>query len=92
MQAIRSTVPVATSVSSGCPTTSPSRRRAVHDRRAHPRRTGTVRRFLPELVGLIWDRRIDPGKVFDLALPLDRAAEGYQAMDQCTATKVLLTF
>ncbi|MGK5684077.1 zinc-dependent alcohol dehydrogenase family protein [Actinoplanes sp. URMC 104] len=50
-----------------------------------------VRRFLPELIQLIWDRTIDPGKVFDLCLPLDRAAEGYQAMDQRTATKVLLT-
>ncbi|MEV0563670.1 zinc-dependent alcohol dehydrogenase family protein [Dactylosporangium sp. NPDC050588] len=50
-----------------------------------------VRRFLPELIQLIWDRTIDPGKVFDLTLPLERAAEGYQAMDQRTATKVLLT-
>ncbi len=50
-----------------------------------------VRRFLPELIQLIWDRTIDPGKVFDLTLPLDRAADGYQAMDQRTATKVLLT-
>ncbi len=49
-----------------------------------------VRRFLPELVQLIWDRKIDPGKVFDLTLPLDKAAEGYQAMDERTATKVLL--
>jgi hypothetical protein len=30
------------------------------------------------------------GKVFDLTLPLDRAAEGYESMDQRTATKVLL--
>ena len=50
-----------------------------------------VRRYLPPLIQLIWDRKIDPGKVFDLTLPLDRAAEGYQAMDQRTATKVLLT-
>jgi threonine dehydrogenase-like Zn-dependent dehydrogenase len=50
-----------------------------------------VRRFLPDLIQLIWDRRIDPGKVFDLTLPLDRAAEGYKAMDERTATKVLLT-
>jgi threonine dehydrogenase-like Zn-dependent dehydrogenase len=49
-----------------------------------------VRQYLPELIRLIWDRTIDPGKVFDLTLPLDRAAEGYQAMDQRTATKVLL--
>ncbi|MFF2050185.1 zinc-dependent alcohol dehydrogenase family protein [Leifsonia sp. NPDC058194] len=51
-----------------------------------------VRRFLPELIRLIWDREIDPGRVFDLALPLDRAAEGYDAMDRRLATKVLLTF
>jgi threonine dehydrogenase-like Zn-dependent dehydrogenase len=49
-----------------------------------------VRRFLPELVRLIWDREIDPGKVFDLTLPLDRAAEGYRAMDERRAIKVLL--
>ncbi|MEV8439625.1 zinc-dependent alcohol dehydrogenase family protein [Actinosynnema sp. NPDC051121] len=51
-----------------------------------------VRRFLPELIDLIWDRRIDPGKVFDLALPLDEAAEGYRAMDERRAVKTLLTF
>jgi threonine dehydrogenase-like Zn-dependent dehydrogenase len=49
-----------------------------------------VRRFLPELVELIWSRRIDPGKVFDLTLPLEQAAAGYQAMDQRQAIKVLL--
>jgi threonine dehydrogenase-like Zn-dependent dehydrogenase len=50
-----------------------------------------VRRFLPELIDLIWTRTIDPGKVFDLVLPLDQAAEGYRAMDERRATKVLLT-
>ena len=50
-----------------------------------------VRRFLPDLIQLIWDRKIDPGKVFDLTLPLEQAAEGYRAMDERTATKVLLT-
>ncbi|MFU8854355.1 zinc-dependent alcohol dehydrogenase family protein [Micromonospora sp. SL1-18] len=49
-----------------------------------------VRRFLPELVDLITSRTIDPGKVFDLALPLDQAAEGYQAMDERRAVKALL--
>jgi threonine dehydrogenase-like Zn-dependent dehydrogenase len=49
-----------------------------------------VRRFLPELVDLIWNRQIDPGKVFDLTLPLEQAAEGYEAMDQRRAIKVLL--
>lgn len=50
-----------------------------------------VRRFLPELIQLIWDRKIDPGAVFDLTLPLEEAAEGYRAMDERRATKVLLT-
>ncbi|MCM0638908.1 zinc-dependent alcohol dehydrogenase family protein [Cellulomonas wangsupingiae] len=50
-----------------------------------------VRRFLPDLVQRIWDRTIDPGKVFDLTLPLEQAAEGYRAMDERRATKVLLT-
>jgi threonine dehydrogenase-like Zn-dependent dehydrogenase len=49
-----------------------------------------VRRFLPELIDLIWSRQIDPGKVFDLQLPLDQAADGYHAMDQREAIKVLL--
>lgn len=50
-----------------------------------------VRRFLPDLIQLVWDRKINPGAVFDLTLPLEQAAEGYQAMDERTATKVLLT-
>jgi threonine dehydrogenase-like Zn-dependent dehydrogenase len=49
-----------------------------------------VRRFLPELIDLIWNRQIDPGKVFDLELPLDEAPAGYEAMDQRTAIKALL--
>jgi threonine dehydrogenase-like Zn-dependent dehydrogenase len=49
-----------------------------------------VRRFLPELIDLIWNRQIDPGKVFDLELPLDEAPAGYRAMDQREAIKVLL--
>ncbi|AFR10234.1 zinc-dependent alcohol dehydrogenase family protein [Nocardiopsis alba] len=50
-----------------------------------------VRRFLPELVDLIMTDQIDPGMVFDLTLPLEEAAEGYRAMDERRATKVLLT-
>jgi threonine dehydrogenase-like Zn-dependent dehydrogenase len=49
-----------------------------------------VRRLLPELVELIWNRQIDPGKVFDLELPLDQVAAGYRAMDEREAIKVLL--
>ena len=49
-----------------------------------------VRRFLPDLIERIWTRQIDPGKVFDLELPLQEAAEGYRAMDSRQAIKVLL--
>ena len=49
-----------------------------------------VRRFLPELVDLIWNRKIDPGKVFDLTLQLEEVAEGYRAMDERRAIKTLL--
>ncbi|MBW9208167.1 zinc-dependent alcohol dehydrogenase family protein [Mumia sp. zg.B21] len=50
-----------------------------------------VRRFLPELVDLIWRREIDPGRVFDLSLPLEDAAAAYEAMDQRRAIKAFLT-
>ena len=49
-----------------------------------------VRRFLPDLIDLIWNRTINPGKVFDLELPLEQAAEGYRAMDERRAIKALL--
>ena len=49
-----------------------------------------VRRFLPDLIDQIWNRQINPGRVFDLTLPLERAADAYIAMDQRTAIKVLL--
>jgi threonine dehydrogenase-like Zn-dependent dehydrogenase len=49
-----------------------------------------VRRFLPQLIELICTGAIDPGRVFDLTLPLDQAAEGYRAMDERRAIKTLL--
>jgi threonine dehydrogenase-like Zn-dependent dehydrogenase len=49
-----------------------------------------VRRYLPDLIERIYDRRIDPGKVFDLTLPLAEVAEGYRAMDERRAVKTLL--
>jgi threonine dehydrogenase-like Zn-dependent dehydrogenase len=49
-----------------------------------------VRQYLPELIDLICSRKIDPGKVFDLELPLEHAAEGYKAMDERRAIKALL--
>jgi threonine dehydrogenase-like Zn-dependent dehydrogenase len=49
-----------------------------------------VRRYLPELIDLVWSRKINPGKVFDLTLPLEKVAEGYRAMDERRAIKALL--
>ncbi|RNI19043.1 zinc-dependent alcohol dehydrogenase family protein [Flexivirga caeni] len=50
-----------------------------------------VRHYLPDLIDRIWSRKINPGKVFDLTLPLSDAAEGYAAMDERRAIKTLLT-
>ena len=49
-----------------------------------------VRRYLPELMDLILQEKIRPGKVFDLTLPLAEVAEGYRAMDERRAIKTLL--
>ena len=49
-----------------------------------------VRCFLSELIELVWNKKVNPGKVFDLDLPLDRVAEGYRAMDERRAIKALL--
>jgi threonine dehydrogenase-like Zn-dependent dehydrogenase len=57
-----------------------------------------VRRYLPQLIELVWNHEINPGKVFDLTLPLDQVAEGYRAMvaegyramDERRAIKTLL--
>ncbi|MFF3501022.1 zinc-dependent alcohol dehydrogenase family protein [Streptomyces sp. NPDC003247] len=49
-----------------------------------------VRRYLPDLIDRVLTGRIDPGKVFDLTLPLDQVAEGYRAMDERRAIKSLL--
>jgi threonine dehydrogenase-like Zn-dependent dehydrogenase len=49
-----------------------------------------VRRYLPDLIDRVLTRRIDPGRVFDLTLPLEQVAEGYRAMDERRAIKTLL--
>jgi threonine dehydrogenase-like Zn-dependent dehydrogenase len=49
-----------------------------------------VRAYLPDLIERVWDGRINPGRVFDLTLPLDEVAEAYRAMDERRAIKVLL--
>jgi threonine dehydrogenase-like Zn-dependent dehydrogenase len=49
-----------------------------------------VRAYLPDLIDRVVSGRINPGKVFDLTLPLDEVAEGYKAMDERRAIKALL--
>ncbi|MGC4053434.1 MAG: zinc-dependent alcohol dehydrogenase family protein [Paludibaculum sp.] len=49
-----------------------------------------VRRYLPHLIDLVLKGTINPGKVFDLELPLSQVAEGYRAMDERRAIKALL--
>ncbi|ATL69103.1 zinc-dependent alcohol dehydrogenase family protein [Nocardia terpenica] len=49
-----------------------------------------VRRFLPDLIDRVFTGTMDPGKVFDLVLPLDQVADGYRAMDTRRAIKTLL--
>jgi threonine dehydrogenase-like Zn-dependent dehydrogenase len=49
-----------------------------------------VRRYLPALIDMVLKGTINPGKVFDLTLPLEEVAEGYRAMDERRAIKTLL--
>jgi threonine dehydrogenase-like Zn-dependent dehydrogenase len=49
-----------------------------------------VRNYLPDLIDQVWNHKIDPGKVFDLVLPLEQVDEAYRAMDERRAIKVLL--
>src|SRR2546430_3435702 len=49
-----------------------------------------LRRYLPKLIELVWNRKINPGRVFDLTLPMDQTAQGYRAMDERRAIKSLL--
>jgi threonine dehydrogenase-like Zn-dependent dehydrogenase len=49
-----------------------------------------VRRFLPQLINLVWAGKIRPGMVFDLTLPLEKVAEAYRAMHDRSAIKALL--
>ncbi|MEV5750327.1 zinc-dependent alcohol dehydrogenase family protein [Actinoallomurus sp. NPDC052308] len=49
-----------------------------------------ARAYLPDLLERVWERRIEPGEVFDLTLPLEKVAEAYAAMDERRAIKALL--
>lgn len=49
-----------------------------------------VRQYIPELLEDVLSGALDPSPVFDLELPLEQAADGYRAMNDRTAIKVLL--
>jgi threonine dehydrogenase-like Zn-dependent dehydrogenase len=49
-----------------------------------------ARAYLPELLGDVLAGSIDPGRVFDLELPLEQVGEAYAAMDERRAIKTLL--
>jgi threonine dehydrogenase-like Zn-dependent dehydrogenase len=49
-----------------------------------------VRGYIEELLPDVLSGAINPGRVFDLELPLAEVAEAYAAMDERRATKVLL--
>ncbi|KRF33342.1 zinc-dependent alcohol dehydrogenase family protein [Yonghaparkia sp. Soil809] len=49
-----------------------------------------VRNYVEQLLPLVLDGTIEPGRVFDLELPLAEVAEAYAAMDERRAIKVLL--
>ena len=49
-----------------------------------------MRRFLPELINLVWNGKIHPGKAFGLTLSLDQVAVGSRAMDERRTIKTLL--
>ena len=59
-------------------------------RSAHTATHCNIRHYIPELLPDVLDGRLRPGRVFDLTVPLDQAADGYQAMYERTAVKVLL--
>jgi threonine dehydrogenase-like Zn-dependent dehydrogenase len=49
-----------------------------------------VRNYVEELLPEVLAGTLNPGRVFDLTLPLSEVAEAYAAMDERRATKVLL--
>jgi threonine dehydrogenase-like Zn-dependent dehydrogenase len=50
-----------------------------------------ARTYIPELLADVLAGTINPGRVFDVEMPLEEAAEAYKAMDERRAIKVLLT-
>ncbi|MHB9848046.1 alcohol dehydrogenase catalytic domain-containing protein [Streptomyces krungchingensis] len=51
-----------------------------------------VRAYMDALLPAVLDGTVDPGRVFDRAVSLEQTPEGYRAMDQREALKVMITF
>lgn len=51
-----------------------------------------VQRFMPELLELIWQGKLNPGEIISHRLPLEQAAEGYRMFDrkEDSCSKVIL--
>ena len=49
-----------------------------------------TRAYIDELLPGVLDGSVDPGRVFDTVLPLEQGPEGYAAMDERRALKVML--
>lgn len=51
-----------------------------------------TRAYIDELLPAVLDGTVEPGKVFDRTIGIDEAPDGYRAMDDREALKVLITF
>jgi len=49
-----------------------------------------VRGYIPELMADVYAGTVNPGRVFDLTVPLAEVAEAYAAMDERRAIKSML--
>ena len=51
-----------------------------------------ARAYIEELMTDVLDEKIDPGRVFDRVIDLDGVPDGYRAMNDREAIKVLIEF
>jgi threonine dehydrogenase-like Zn-dependent dehydrogenase len=70
--------------------TSPPLRDIFHNNLSLSGGVAPARAYLPQLIASLEAGHIDPSPVLDVQLPLDKVAEGYAAMDERRAIKVLI--
>jgi threonine dehydrogenase-like Zn-dependent dehydrogenase len=49
-----------------------------------------TRAYIEELLPDVMEGRIDPGRVFDRTVDLDGVPDGFRAMNECEALKVMV--